>query len=755
VFNGSQNSSWGKRLKRLLLDFDAAVDSAMYQSGERAGARWSAFSAFMHRFNVTGGRKLAVELACEGLTMAALGSVLMLSLATLAFRETSEDWLKKQNLAVTFLDRYGQIAGHRGIKHDDSIPLEQLPDYVVQAVLATEDRRFYEHWGIDPIGTARALSVNARASGVVQGGSTITQQLAKNLFLSNERTIDRKVREAFLAVWLEFRLSKSEILKLYLDRAYMGGGTFGIQAAAEFYFGKSVRDVTMAEAAMLAGLFKAPSKFAPHINLPAARARANDVLQNMVEAGFVSEGQIFVARKNPAAALDNTRDSAPDWYLDWAFEEVKKLADSGKLGSDRVLTVRTPLDPGVQRRADLAIEDALRQFGRQFNADQGAAVIMEPNGAVRALVGGRDYGQSQFNRATDAARQPGSSFKPFVYLAALMTGHFSRDSSIEAGGICIGNWCPGNYGGASAGRVTMVNALQRSLNTAAVWITLKTGEAYWPAGAGYHQARIHALGRAKIIELSRSMGIVNTPLIDTVSLPLGAAEVTMIDIAAGYAVFANGGKSARPFAAIEVRNSFGEVIYRHDRDGPLQKQVAPPDKIAILNNMMKEVVNAGTARAAQLPGVQVAGKTGTTNAYKDAWFNGYTGNYVGAIWFGNDASTSMRNMTGGSLPARTWREIMEYAHQGIELKNPFGVFEAPRETPRVASSPAPGTLVLGRPQRPVTLSRRSAETLADIDSMMRSSAVQMKSVDYNSTSSIGATSSIVSRVRLGPPGAAR
>jgi len=376
-----------------------------------------------------------VELACEGLTMGAAGAVLMLSLATLAFRETSEDWLKKQDLAVTFLDRYGQVAGHRGIKHDDSVPLEQLPDFVVQAVLATEDRRFYEHWGIDPIGTARALSANARASGVVQGGSTITQQLAKNLFLSNERTIDRKVREAFLALWLEFRLSKNEILKLYLDRAYMGGGTFGVQAAAEFYFGKSVRDVTLAEAAMLAGLFKAPAKYAPHINLPAARARANDVLENMVQAGFLSDAQIFVARRNPATPVDRKREAAPDWYLDWAFDEVKKLADAGKLGADRVLTVRTPLDPALQRRADSAIEDALRQFGRQFDADQGAVVVMEPNGAVRAMVGGRDYGQSQFNRATDAARQPGSSFKPFVYLAALETGRFDANSMVDGGGI--------------------------------------------------------------------------------------------------------------------------------------------------------------------------------------------------------------------------------------------------------------------------------------------------------------------------------
>ncbi|MFZ9501924.1 MAG: transglycosylase domain-containing protein [Beijerinckiaceae bacterium] len=748
MFEGLQNSSLARRLKRLLLSFDSAADTFLFEGGRRMREAFEAYAAFLGRWRVTGARKLAVELACEATTLGAVGATVMLSLATLAFRETSEDWLKKQDLAVTFLDRYGQLAGHRGIKHDDSVPLGQFPDFVVQAVLATEDRRFYEHWGIDPIGAARALSVNARASGVVQGGSTITQQLAKNLFLSNERTIDRKVREVFLALWLERRLTKTEILKLYLDRAYMGGGTFGIQAAAEFYFGKSVRDVTLAEAAMLAGLFKAPSKYAPHINLPAARARANDVLDNMVQAGFLTEAQTFVAQRNPATPVDRKREAAPDWYLDWAFEEVKKLSDAGKLGADRVLTVRTALDPALQRRSNAAIEDALRQFGRQFDADQGALVVMEPNGAVRAMVGGRDYGQSQFNRATDAARQPGSSFKPFVYLAALETGRFDPQSMVEGAGICIGNWCPGNYGGASAGRMTMTGALQRSLNTAAVWITLKVGEAYWPRGASHHQARIHALGRAKVVELARRMGVVNTPLVDTVSLPLGAAEVKVIDMAAAYAVMANGGRRAQPYAAVEVRNSTGEAIYRQDRDGAPSDQIVSADRIAALNNMMKEVVNAGTARAAMLPGVQAAGKTGTTNSYKDAWFNGYTGNFVAAVWFGNDDSSSMRNMTGGSLPARTWREVMEFAHQGVELKNPFGVGAPLRDATPVASIPQAGHAVMGRPQKPETLSRRSAETLAGIESLMRTGAASLNAGEAY-TSSIGAPSAR-SSVQLGP-----
>ncbi|MDB5508992.1 MAG: Penicillin-binding protein family, partial [Hyphomicrobiales bacterium] len=535
MFEEFAKSKLGRRVSRTMLAFDSLVDSSLFSGGQALRARYEDFAAFMDRLHVGGWRRGGVELACEGLTLGLAGSVLMLALAVPAFRETSDDWLKKQDLAVTFLDRTGQEVGRRGIKHDDSIPLEQFPDFLLQAVLATEDRRFYEHYGIDPIGTLRALTVNARSSGVVQGGSTVTQQLAKNLFLSNERTIERKIKEAFLAVWLEFHLPKREILKLYLDRAYMGGGTFGIQAAAEFYFDKNVRDLSLAESAMLAGLFKAPTKFAPHINLPAARARASDVLQNMVVAGMLTEGQIYAARRNPATPVDRRRESSPDWYLDWAYDEVSKLAEAGKLGADRVLLVRTALDSNIQKRADAAIEDALRQYGSQFRAKQGAAVVLEPNGAVRAIVGGRDYGASQFNRATDAVRQPGSSFKPIVYLTALQTGRVKATSIVDGSGICLGNWCPHNYGGASAGQLPLLTALQKSLNTVAVRLSVIIGQAYWK-GKDANQWNFAKLGRAKILETSRLMGI-TTPLTDTVSLPLGAGDVKMIDMAAVYAVF--------------------------------------------------------------------------------------------------------------------------------------------------------------------------------------------------------------------------
>ena len=351
-----------------------------------------------------------------------------MTLAQPAFQATGdEDWLKRTDFAVTFLDRYGNEIGRRGVKHDETVPFDELPEFFVKEVLSTEDRRFFHHFGIDVVGTLRALTVNAHAGGVVQGGSSITQQLAKNVFLSNERSISRKITEAYLALWIEHHLTKKEILGLYLDRVYMGGGTFGVEAAARHYFGKSIRDVNLAEGAMLAGLFKAPTKFSPGVNLPAARARANDVLSNLVDAGFMTEAQVYSARRNPATPVERAEDTSPDWYLDFAFNEIKQLAAAGKIGVDRVLTVRTGLDQDIQQKAEAVVEDKLRVDAPAYNAHQAAAVVADPDGLVRAVVGGRDYGASQFNRATDALRQPGSSFKVLVYLTALLTNKFHPD----------------------------------------------------------------------------------------------------------------------------------------------------------------------------------------------------------------------------------------------------------------------------------------------------------------------------------------
>jgi penicillin-binding protein 1A len=695
-------TDWKLKLKRLLLDFDARIDSAIFEGGKWAREIYERFTAFMDHCHVAGWRRwLLVEPISEGATLGTGGLLLMLLLALPAFRETSDDdWLKKSDLAVTFLDRYGNEVGNRGIKHNDSVPLEDMPDHLVKATLATEDRRFYEHFGIDFYGTVRALMTNAKAGGVVQGGSTITQQLAKNLFLSNERTIERKINEAFLALWLETRLSKNEILKLYLDRAYLGGGAFGVDAAALYYFGKSVRDVTLAEAAMLAGLFKAPSKFSPLANLPAARARANVVLDNLVDNGFMTEGQVYGARRNPATPIDRTEEDAPNYYLDWAFDEMRKLVDTfPKSVNERFFVVRTALDSNVQRYAQHTIESALRQYGHDYGASQSATVIADLDGAVRAMVGGRDYGESQFNRAVDALRQPGSSFKPYVYATALANG-FKPSSVLVDSPVCIGNWCPHNYSGGYSGSMTLLTAITHSINVIPVKLSIALGDG---------NAK---LGRAKIIQTARNFGIY-TPLPDTPSLPIGADEVNVLEHAVAYATFPNLGKAVAPHAALEVRTGTGELVWRFDRDGKRPEQVISPQVALDMITMMNSVVENGTGKRAQLDGIKVAGKTGTTNGWRDAWFVGYTGNFAGAVWMGNDDYSPTKRMTGGTIPALVWHDIMSYAHQGVELR-PLTGLPAPQHAPAVADTAFKGGQ--GPPQ--ALLTRKATEALVRVEHLL-------------------------------------
>ncbi|MBD3847962.1 PBP1A family penicillin-binding protein [Bosea sp. SSUT16] len=709
-----RKAGWRTRLKRYALAVDSWLDAGLWGAGRRVGEIYERIRSQADRLTVTGPRRLAAEFASEGLNIGIVGALFVLILALPAFRIGNEEALKSQVLAVTFLDRYGNAIGHRGARHDDSLKLEEMPDHLLKAVIATEDRRFYDHFGIDIIGTFRALTVNARASGVVQGGSSLTQQLAKNLFLSNERSLDRKIKEAFLALWLEARLSKSEILKLYLDRAYMGGGTFGVAAAAEYYFGKSVKDVSLAEAAMLAGLFKAPTKYAPHVNLPAARARANDVLNAMVDAGFMTAGQVDSAKRNPATPVDRKRESSPDYYLDWAFDQVKELAEEGKLGSDRVLTVKTPHDSAIQQRADEAVEAILRQHGPTYRVKQAATVVMDPDGAVRAIVGGRDYGASQFNRATASQRQPGSSFKPYVYATALSAGLYRPNTIVTDRPVCIGNWCPKNYGGSFSGSMPLYVALAKSINSIPVQMSIAIGRATGET----HEARAAAIGRKKIVAMGHAMGL-TTPLTDTVSLPIGAAEVTVIDQAAGYAVFVNGGKRAKPYAALDIHNSQGELIYNHGRDEPEPQQVLTTQVVQDMNFMLSKVPTEGTGRRAALDGVVTAGKSGTTNGYKDAWYVGFSGNLVEAVWFGNDDSSETANLTGGALPAMTFKEIMQFAHQGLELKPIPGVPVDPKAvTVAKANGTTPDPLGAGMPGAG-HMPRQSFEVLSAVGALFK------------------------------------
>ena len=699
------------RIKHFWLDLNAAIEFGLYDGFRGLGSAYNRYATALDDLRVTGFKKFLVNLLGEGLTWGTVAALVALALAIPAFDAVQdENWLKKQDLAVTFLDRYGDPIGKRGIRHNDSTKLEDIPDHMIKALLATEDRRFYDHFGIDFIGTARALTANARAGGVTQGGSTLTQQLAKNLFLSNERSLERKIKEAYLAIWLETHLTKPEIMKLYLDRAYMGAGNFGVEAAADFYFGKRVQDVTLAEAAMLAGLFKAPTKYAPHVNLPAARARANDVLSNMVDAGFLSEGQVLIARRDPANVVERQRNQDPGYFLDFAFEEVRKMSEQGRFGDDRILTVKTSLDLDLQRKTDESMEAIIREFGDEKNVSQGAAVLMEPDGSVRAIFGGRDYGASQFNRATNGLRQPGSSFKPYVYTAALLTGRYKPNTTVVDGPVCIGNWCPSNYAHSYSGAVPLWNALARSMNSIPVKLTKEMGNGN------------DKLGRVQIIDVVKRMGAA-TELRNDVTMPIGTVEMTVMGQATGYSAFANGGQRVSAHSVLDVRNSRDELVYTHDLNGPRPQQVLAPQIVADMNFMLNKVVEEGTARKnGFMPDVRAAGKTGTTDSYKDAWFVGFTGNYVAAVWFGNDDSSPTETVTGGFLPTMAWKSIMEYAHKDIELKPIPGL--APSQAPAVAVAAKGKTqgfvpVSLSVTQRGRTLTGKAAAAIIEIETLFK------------------------------------
>lgn len=684
------------RLAAGLLAIDAWLDSTLYELRFKTAEFWENATIFFRRFRVKGWRRGIIEVLSEGFTMAAGGSVVMLALAMPAFQETVGDWRNQDDFAVTFLDRYGNEIGQRGIIQRDSVPVDEMPDHVIKAVLATEDRRFFEHYGIDFLGLIRAMSENMRANSVVQGGSSLTQQLAKNLFLTNERTVERKVKEAFLSLWLESNLSKKEILQLYLDRAYMGGGTFGIAAAADFYFGKQVKDLNLAEAAMLAGLFKAPTKYAPHINLPAARARANVVLTNLVQAGFMTEGQVLSARLHPADIVDRGDRKSPDYFLDWAFDEVKKIAAKSGVHS---LVARTTIDMNIQDAAEESVEFHLRQFGKEYHVSEGAVVVIETNGAVRAIVGGRDYGASQFNRATRAQRQTGSSFKPYVYATAMEHG-FTPDSVISDGPISWGAWSPKNYTRGYSGRMTLSTALIKSINTVPVRL-----------------AKDH-LSIPPIKAMAEAMGV-ESPVSSHKTMVLGTSGLTVMDQATGYSVLAQGGIVGTRHGITQLTTHAGKIVYDFTRDASPPHRVLSEQAVASMNSIMVQIPETGTARRAALPNVRSAGKTGTTQSYRDAWYIGYTGNYTAAVWLGNDDFSTTNNMTGGSLPAMVWHRFMAYAHQNIDLKpipgiaNPFVDPAAIAKAEEAAKSSAEQAAA-DAPDRPPVLSSTTTRTLRDI-----------------------------------------
>ncbi len=639
---------------------------------------WAAYSSWLEHFRVWGLKRVVVDIADDAATFGLVIAIGLLVFALPPFSGTGDIWNRGRQHAVTFTDSTGEIIGRRGVRQDDAIPLEEIPLHVRRAVLATEDARFYGHFGVDVQGTARASLENARANGVVQGGSSITQQLAKNLFLTPERSMRRKIHEAFLAMWIEARLSKDDIFKMYLDRSYLGGGTYGVEAAAQFYFGKSIRDVTLAEAAMLAGLFKAPSRFAPHVNIHLARARANVVLYRMLDVGYITQGELFDAKRRPAEVVSVPNLYSPDYFLDWAYRETLQLLDQHGLQGDYVLEVKTTLDIGVHQAAHRILNEMLDTEGPAHNAHQAALVAMQPDGAIKAIIGGRDYEDSQFNRATEALRQPGSAFKPFVYLAALRHG-FQPNSVVHDAPISIRGWSPQNYNRKYSGRTTLTTALARSINTIPVHL-------------------MQAVGRQSIIDAAHLVGV-RSKLLSVASLPLGTNELTLMELTTGYATFANSGRLATPYSVLEIRRPSGEIIYARERNAPWPRQVVPESTIADLNHMLHQVVVSGTGRRAQLGFTPQAGKTGTTQNYRDAWYIGYTAHLVTGVWFGNDDTSEMRRVTGGTLPAMTWQRFMTETLSakeaaplaGVPLDDSYAKFVAERERAPEVRLPSPSS----------------------------------------------------------------
>ena len=695
----------GNRRAKLIdwLKIDSWIDSGLYAAWTGFRDWWSGYSSFFNRFEIKGPLRGLNELACEGLTLSVAGLLVLATFALPSFEIAQGKINLADEYSVTFLDRFGNEIGKRGLLRDDSVPLEEIPDVMIKATLATEDRRFFEHFGIDIMGTFRALAANARNEAVVQGGSSITQQLAKNMFLTPERSLSRKIREALIAVYLENHYTKPELLKLYFDRAYLGGGSYGVEAAAQYYFNKSIRDVNLSEAVMLAGMFKAPTRYAPHVNLAASRARANEVLTNLVEAGFMSEGQVYGARMNPAKIVERGDSNTPDYFLDWAFEEVQRLM-RGK--EDHILIARTTVDLGLQKSAEDALSQTLTQFGRSRNFDQGALVSMETDGAVRAMVGGKDYGESQFNRATKAYRQPGSSFKGYVYLTALHNG-FTPSSVVSDGPVACGRWSPKNYSGGYRGSMNLRTALAKSINTIAVKLSLK-------------------VGREKVLEDLTKMGIKH--LKKTCSLALGDNGMTPLEHTGGYAVFAAGGLEVHPYAVEEIRTlSGGDLVYNHERDEPPRKQIFDREVISQLNTMLQAVVLEGTGKAAQLDYTYSAGKTGTSSAYRDAWFLGFTGQYVTGVWLGNDDFTPMARVTGGSFPAQTWKTYMMAAHDTDNIPQIAGLPLHPRqeaEQARIAAAMAQNAaanpeVVAAPPESVKDMSAATRQVLEKLSSMLK------------------------------------
>ncbi len=623
---------------------------------------------------------------------AAIGGAIFLAMFATDLPDVSKIWDIPRLTSVSYYDTNGRLIAARGSKYSSPIQLENLPAHVPAAVVAVEDRRFYKHPGVDPLGLSRAAVKNISAGRVVQGGSTLTQQLAKNLFLTNERTYKRKAQELILALWLEMKFSKDQILNLYLNRVYFGAGAWGIEAAAQRYFQKPAKDLTIAEAAMLAGLLKGPSKFNPISSAERAEERANVVLDVMLETASITEVEYLAAKEEEVKVASNAFTGSAQFFIDWLEPQVRDYI--GDL--DEEVIVYTSLDMRMQAAASQALEAGLENATAR-KIGQAALVALDEDGAVRAMIGGRHYGDSQFNRATQAKRQPGSAFKPFVYLTALERGLTPNDVRVDAP-ISYGDWSPGNYTNEYLGPVTLATALQKSINTVAVQLA-------------------DEVGRADVARTARRLGVESK--IGTVrAIALGTSEMTLIELTSAYLPFANGGLRTAAWGVKRIETSDGRVIYARPRTDD-RFQVVADRELRLMNGMLRRVVTSGTGRNALLPKHENAGKTGTTSDYRDAWFIGYVKDFAIGVWVGNDDFTVMNKVTGGAEPARIWRA---FATKALAKRPPEALpVSAPEEegAPPELGDPL-GALIAGQhslapaPANDVTGDEAMADPLRDL-----------------------------------------
>ncbi|MEM8770454.1 MAG: PBP1A family penicillin-binding protein [Pseudomonadota bacterium] len=579
----------------------------------------------------TAGGRYARHIADAGVfcLTVAIGLAVTFAFVASDLPDTGALWRDGGGPKITLLAVDGAPIAVNGASAGTPMRLADVPSYVPDAILAVEDRNFHHHFGVNPVAIGRAALVNLREGQIVQGGSTITQQLAKNIFLTSERTVKRKAQEFLLALWLEHKFSKDEILTLYMNRVYFGAGAYGIDAASYRYFGKSARRLTLGEAAILAGLLKAPSRFAPTVNPGDAGRRGRLVINQMVSAGFISELDASAVVEQPIL-LSGDRHAASPYFADYVMAEVERLI--GRTDAD--IIVRTTFERHYQDAAETGLAAGLAIAGADLNGAQAALVMIDGSGAVRAMIGGRDYSASQFNRAVQARRQPGSAFKPFVFLAAAETGA-GASRRIEDTPLRIGSWRPKNYNDRYYGEVTYREALALSLNSATLRVQEQTG-------------------RDTVHEIAKAAGWPS--LSSGPAVGLGVDVVSPLRLAGAYAVFANGGFRVAPYAIESIETIDGEVLYK--RDIYFEDQIARSSSIDAVNEMMSSVVDWGTGKSAQLPGYRVAGKTGTTQNNRDAWFAGHTDGIITVVWLGRDDNGPMRGVTGGGAPGHIWREVM-------------------------------------------------------------------------------------------------